>query len=356
MDYRAEAQRLGAPVVPIIDAHAHITGAAAKVYDDARRCYGIERTYTMTQLRHAERLQGEYGPSYRFIAFPSFSEADRGEAFRGGYLRAIEAFHAKHGSRMLKLWRSPRLRQVIPDIAGMDYGTTNLAEVDSEWSVKQCELGERLGMMFMIHIADPDTWYRTKYNDPRVFGEKKHEYARFERMLDRFPSPWIGAHMGGWPENLEFLDGLLERHPNLFLDTSATKWIVRELGRDGAATRAFVLKWRTRLLFGSDIVANDDHLSPKKVMQSTMSDLADSPESAFDLYASRYWALRTMFETNHRGESNVADPDLAMLDPVQFGPMSAPALAGLGLPRDVLLDLYRGNAERVVEGWWETHR
>lgn len=371
VDYRAEAARLGAPVVPMIDAHAHVMGEAAKIYDDARRCFGVDRTYSMTQLHQAERVRDMFGGSLRFIAFPSFGTSDRGEAFRGGYLEAIETFHQKFGSRMVKLWRSPKLRQVIPDLAGVPYGTTDLAEVDSPWSIRQCELGERLGMMFMIHIADPDTWYRAKYNDPRVFGEKRAEYERLERMLDRFTAPWIGAHMGGWPEDLDFLDGLLSRHPNLYLDTSATKWVVRALGGwerkefSRAAgrmdVREFFLKWGGkgagggRLIFGSDIVSSDDHLTPKKAGTSFVSDLADSPDAAFDLYASRYWALRTMFETEYAGESNIADPDLMMTDPTNFDAMSAPTLRGLSLPREVLCDLYRGTAERVIESWWREH-
>ena len=83
-----------------------------------------------------------------------------------------------------------------------------------------------------------------------------------------------------------------------------------------------------------------------------MGDLADSPEAAWDLYASRYWCLRTMFETDYNGESPVADPDLAMVDPTRHDAMSAPPLRGLGLPRDVLEDLYSNNAVNIFESWW----
>ncbi|MHC4590503.1 MAG: hypothetical protein ACYTAQ_14535 [Planctomycetota bacterium] len=41
--------------------------------------------------------------------------------------------------------------------------------------------------------------------------------------------------------------------------------------------------------------------------------MASSPQEAFDLYASRYWALRTLFETDHVGPSPIADPDLALV-------------------------------------------
>src|SRR6185369_14041959 len=112
---------------------------------------------------------------------------------------------------------------------------------------------------------------------------------------------------------------MLTRHPNLHLDTSATKWVVRALGTNQAeTTRAFFVKWKGRLFFGSDIVVQEDHLRPLKQAVSPMSDLADSPEAAFDLYASRYWALRAMLETNREMVSPIADPDLMMTQPAKY--------------------------------------
>lgn len=352
-DYRRAAERLGAPPCPIIDIHAHLYGAeACRLYDGVRRLFGIERTYTMTQLPQCGTVRDVMGDAARFIAFPSFSEASRYAAFRDGYVRVIESFRKDYGSRMLKLWASPRLRDVIPEIKDAHFGATDLAEIDSPWRVRACEVGQDLGMMFLVHIADPDTWFRAKYNKPAIYGTKRQQYEGLERMVDRFAGPWLIAHMGGWPEDLAFLSGLLERHPNLYLDTSATKWVVRELGAyEPGDVRAFFERWRGRVLFGSDIVVQEDHLRPQKTAASPMSDLADSPESAFDLYASRYWALRAMFETTADMPSPIADPDLWMLEPDKYDAMSAPRLRGVGLPREELVTLYRG-AARVVEEWW----
>ncbi len=356
-DYRTKAADLRAPAAPIIDIHTHVSGEAAPpIYADVRRAFGVVKTYSMTQLAAAGRVRDLLGPSVRFIAFPTWNDPERNRAHRAGYVEAIERFHGEFGSRMLKLWGSPRLRDVVPDAAGSTWGATDLIEIDSPWRVKACEIGEKLGMMYMVHIADPDTWFKTKYADARRYGTKRQQYEGLERMLDRFTNPWIAAHMGGWPEDLDFLDGLLERHPNLHLDTSAMKWQVRELSRHPRARVAeFFTRWRTRILFGSDIVVNDDQVRSRKVGSSPMGDLADSPEAAWDLYASRYWCLRAMFETEYDGESPVADPDLAMVEPGRFDAMSAPALRGMGLPRDVLEDLYRNNATSIVEGWWDSH-
>src|SRR5215475_211947 len=115
--------------------------------------------------------------------------------------------------------------------------------------------------------------------------------------------------MGGWPEDLDFLDGMLARHPNLHLDTSATKWQVRELSKHPReSVVAFFTKWKGRIFFGSDIVTSEDHLAPKKENPAhPKADQANSPESAFELYASRYWAMRTLLETGYDDESPIAD-------------------------------------------------
>ncbi len=352
LDYRQEAARLGAPPVPIIDAHTHISGkAATPIYEEVRKLFGVRMTYSMTQYPGVPVVRDRLGDTVRFIAFPTFGDPDRARSMRQGYLETIEKFHHEYGSRILKIWSSPRLRDMFPGDAG-----TDLVEIDSPWRVKACELGTQLGMMFMIHVADPDTWFSTKYKDASKYRTKREQYEGLERMLDRFTNPWIAAHMGGWPEDLGFLDSMLTRHPNLYIDTSATKWIVRELSRHPAAeVVAFFTKWRGRLLFGSDVVVTDDHVSPQKVTTSPMADLADSPEAAFELYASRYYALRTMFETAYDGESPIADPDLAMTDPTKYDAMSGPRLQGFKFQANLLKELYARASEGLVEKWIREH-
>jgi hypothetical protein len=83
----------------------------------------------------------------------------------------------------------------------------------------------------------------------------------------------------------------------------------------------------------------------KGMPESIKSDQASSPEQAFDLYASRYFALRTMFERTGDMESPIADEDLKMVEPGRFDAMSAPMLRGFGLPREVLEDVYIRAAE-----------
>ncbi len=376
LNYAAEAARLEAArtasaraasltPLPLIDAHTHIHGLeASRLYDKARRLFGIDLTYSMTQLPRAQPVREALGDTIRFIAIPTWSAPDKDDAHAKGYLTTIESFHRDLGARMMKVWASPRLRDILPGLAQASFGATDIAEIDSRWHIEHCTLAQSLGMMFMVHVADPDTWFASKYTDVRKYGTKLDQYLGLERMLDRFTSPWVAAHMGGWPEDLRFLDGMLTRHPNLYLDTSAMKWVVRELSKHPTGeVRGFFEKWVPasaagvpgRILFGTDLVVMDDQLSPSKTMGSVMGDLASSPDEALELYCSRLWALRTLFETDFDGPSNIADPDLNMVDPTRYDKLAAPRLRGLNLSPRLLAALYRGNCDALMGRWWREH-
>jgi len=135
---------------------------------------------------------------------------------------------------------------------------------------------------------------------------------------------WIGAHMGGDPEHPDHLEELLERYPNFHIDTSATKWVVREVSPRAEAIRGLICRHPTRFLFGSDLVTRH-HLVREH-------------------YVSRYWCQRTLWESDWRGPSPIADPDHT---PAEGGPPT-PTLQGLGLPAEVLDQVYYGNAARLL--------
>jgi len=352
IDYRAEASRLGPPPVPIIDVHAHINGRnAARVYREVMDDFGVAMTYSQTQLAEAEGVREALGDRVRFVAIPEYMASDKKRAHTDGFLESIRAFHERFGARMVKLWAAPRMRDFFEDL---DPGVLAL---DGPWRTRAAELAQELGMMFMTHVADPDTWFATKYSDSARYGTKLDQYEPLERMLDRFTVPWIAAHMGGWPEDLEFLDGLLSRHANLHLDTSATKWMIRELSKHSREDLlGFLRRWKGRILFGSDIVTIDHHLAVSDPeLKAYGAQQASSPEQAYQLYASRYWTLRTFWETDYEGQSAIADPDLAMVDPQRHDEMSAPVLRAIAADRDLLESLYAGAARELVQRWERDH-
>ena len=178
-------------------------------------------------------------------------------------------------------------------------------------------------MAIMTHIGDPDTWYGGKYLDTAKYGTREEHYQMWENLLQEYRGhPWVGAHMGGNPEDLPRLQGFLDRHPNLMLDCSATRWMVREISGSAAARpREFSFATSDRIFFGSDQVSGDDR--------------------GFDFLASRFWAHRKLWETAYIGTTPILDPDL----PVD----QQPTLRGLALPDEVLQKLYHDNAAAFLE-------
>src|SRR5262249_11909832 len=127
---------------------------------------------------------------------------------------------------IIKFWAAPR---------GRERGLF----VDAPWRIEVARRARAAGIrVMMVHVADPDLWFRTVYADAAKFGTKAEQYLGLERMLELFPDlVWIAAHMGGDPEQPEHSQALLERYSNLYFDTSATKWQVREVSAHAAAIR-----------------------------------------------------------------------------------------------------------------------
>ncbi|MBK9120465.1 MAG: amidohydrolase family protein [Phycisphaerales bacterium] len=291
-----------------IDIHTHVRRSPTlPQFFEAADLYGVGTVVSMTPLDEVPALQDEYGDRLRFIAIPNWRQKDRTEDFRRQWLADLEAF-AGRGARRMKFWMAPPMREKFPRLLRDDFFTPVL------------EQGCALGFDFMIHAGDPTAWFAPggKYADAARFGTKESQYDQLEYLLERVaPRNVIAAHMGGNCEDPGFLARLLDRYPNLYLDSSATKWIVRAVAAQPEGVRALLLRHPTRILFGSDLVVADHY--------------------DFDHYASRYWCQVQMWESVYRGESPIEDPDAA----------PPPRLAGVDLPAEVLMQLYRGNAERL---------
>jgi len=128
--------------------------------------------------------------------------------------------------------------------------------VDAPWRIEATKRARAAGVkIVMVHVADPDAWFRTVYTDAAKFGTKADQYVGFERMMQMFPDmTWIGAHMCGDPEHPDHLEALLEKYPHLLIDTSATKWQVREVSPRRDAIRVLITRFPDRFLFGTDLV------------------------------------------------------------------------------------------------------
>lgn len=316
---------------PLLDIHAHVTvtrpgdpaqgpplgkgpGASiaqAETMLDVAREFGISQTVSMCPPDDIPMLRERFGDKLLFNAPIHKSKLDTpdDEAYKllDGYLEL--------GIKIVKFWSAPR---------GRERGLF----VDAPWRIESARRAIKAGLrVFMVHVADPDVWFRTVYADAGKFGTKPEQYIGLEKMLALFPeATWIGAHLGGDVEHPDHLEALLEKYPNFHLDTSATKWVVREASPRRAAVRSLICRWPDRFLFGSDLVTR--HTLTR------------------EHYVSRYWCQRTLWESNWEGPSPIADPDFT---PIDGGP-STPALHGVDLPADVLDKVCWQNAKQLLEG------
>jgi predicted TIM-barrel fold metal-dependent hydrolase len=272
---------------------------------EAADIYGIASILTIGSLDEGLRLRDQY-PGRIVIATQLDWERRTKPA---EFARANDALlrrAAANGVPVVKLWFGPR---IYPRFDGLRLDALLLDPV--------FETIESLGLRVLVHIADPDIWFATKYTDTAMYGTKPQQYAQLETRLRQYPLvPFLVPHMGGHPEDLGHLGDLLDGYKNLSFDMSATKWIVREIGKQGERARAFFTRYSDRLLWGTDHVVLDE----------------PQPER----YTVRYWIQQLFWETDLVCPLAIEDPDA--------GP--APMQRGVALPPAVLRKVYWENSRR----------
>jgi hypothetical protein len=299
---------------PVIDFHCHLlANRHGKDWFEAAAHHGIDCFVTMTQLEEALGLQRDWGygpdgPRLRFIVVPKWGEPIAPN-WVDDWLVRLEAFY-NLGSRMVKFHVAPGTIAM----RGLRLDAPEFKPVFREIVARK--------MAVMTHVGDPDTWYHGKYTDTAKYGTRDEHYATWERVMSEYPDvPWVGAHMGGNPEDLGRLQDLLDRFPRLMLDCSATRWMAREISARRDAAREFFVRNADRIIFGSDQVSGDDR--------------------GFDFLASRFWVHRKLWETAVVAPTPIFDPDLPE--------DRQPVLRGLALPDSVLQKLYHDNAVRFLD-------
>ena len=180
------------------------------------------------------------------------------------------------------------------------------------------------GLVIVMHVSDPDTWHEKHY-PKRFYGTKQEIRGQATWLAEQCPGTrFLLVHMGGNPEDPDGLAELLDRHDNVYLDTSATKWVSRELSRNRDAARALFKAHPDRILFGSDI---------------TMPPWGQGELTVEEFFASRYLVQRLMLEHDGAFRSPIDDPDNEGNVP----------LHGLSLNKSILERVYEANATRLFK-------
>jgi predicted TIM-barrel fold metal-dependent hydrolase len=209
---------------------------------------------------------------------------------------------------------------------GRGFGQSSYAEATPQAREKRLNVDDRrldlfwekcaeLKMPINLHIADmPGSWQPPdNHNELGATYAVYNQYgadmpshdeliSRFLTVVERHPrTTFVAVHFANIGNDLPQLGRAFDQHPNLYVDTSARDF---EMGRVPFSGPAFFAKYKSRILFGSDLSVRAD------------------------VYRN-WWRL---FETR---------------DEFMKGTTWWP-IYGLGLPDDILEAVYRGNARRLL--------
>jgi len=190
-------------------------------------------------------------------------------------------------------------------------------ELDIVW-----ETAARLGIPVFVHTGDPAEFFEPldyenerwlemaifpnrRFNDRSRYPTFDDLMAERDRMLAKHPNTtWVLAHMSWYTQDLGRLGELFDRYPNVHGEVGA---VLYDLGRQPRFAKAFFEKYTDRILFGKDSFRPDEYPYYWRVFETE--------DEYFDYYRD-YHAFWQLY--------------------------------GMGLPDEVLRQLYYGNALRII--------
>lgn len=276
-DYRpvseavVEKHRFDRPRFEVIDIHTHMGKLLlGEDYDlkydtgeflERLNRLGVVRLCNMDGVWGAEfdrmldKTRGFEDRVYHFIWIDHSRIDERGF---GSMVRRhiIDSF--KKGARGIKMWKDISL-------ASKDKSGRYLRTDDDRFKVVY-ETAAELGIPILIHIADPAAFFKPvdEKNEryEQLIANPQWRYYRsgrysFEELMDmqdnmieRNPHTiFIIAHFGSYVENLSHVAQRLDSYKNMYIDIAAR---IDELGRVPYSAREFFIRYKDRILFGSD--------------------------------------------------------------------------------------------------------
>ncbi|MFW9932857.1 MAG: amidohydrolase family protein [Candidatus Thorarchaeota archaeon] len=295
---------------PIFDVHTHI-GAP----NDVEKLVKIEEEFGITAqvgIVHAPGFRNleEQFPN-RFVFAKYLSMSDVAQFNTNAIIEDISKIK-EQGFSLAKMWFGPRWRDYVGEVPGG-------FRVDSPKLEPVFRALENEGIPLLLHVADPDTYFANQYKDSEKYGTKEEHLSQLESLISRHSRlKFQLAHMASQPEphRLPTLARWLDRYPNVSLDTASSRWMARELSKDTEKSRAFMIKYADRVMFGTDISTNG---------------------GSYEYYSGRYTSQRILWETD-RKEVPLPIPDPETKD------SGGTFINGLDLPIAILRKIYWKNA------------
>ena len=304
---------------PVIDYHNHLDALEPRDVLRVMDACNIERVVNITMqvgdvaLQIIDKFHSADSQRFATIGWMDWSGVERSDFVQLTCDR-LEKLVAR-GARGIKFWKDLGLS--VRD------GDGNLLRIDDERLAPIFEKAAELGIPVMFHTSDPDAFFlpidshNERYEELAAHPDwgfhgaqysKKELLDQRDRVIARHPkTTFVAAHVAECGENLARVTKLLETYPNISIDISAR---ASELGRQPYSARKLFLKFPDRILFGSDLL-------PEEQMYRLYFRFLETADEYFDYpsHASRQgrWSIY-----------------------------------GLNLPDDVLRQVYRENALRLL--------
>jgi predicted TIM-barrel fold metal-dependent hydrolase len=213
-----------------------------------------------------------------------------------------------------------------------------LVKIDDKRFDPMWEACGSLGMPVLIHTADPDAFFlpTNRFNERfeelnhhpswsfygKDFPPKRDLLEARNRVFARHPrTQFVGLHIANHPEHLADVAELLDRLPNVHVETAAR---INELGRQPRNSLKFFDKYQDRIMFGTDAVPPPyGNVTPQQIFGDK-------------LYQIYYRFLET--------EDEYFD-----YAPAPTPPQGRWEISGIGLPDSILRKVYNENAARLLK-------
>ena len=210
-----------------------------------------------------------------------------------------------------------------------------LVKIDDRRFDPMWDAAGRLKFPVFIHISDPDAFFTpidrsnerweelANHPDWSFYGKdfppKRELLEARNRVIERHSSTtFVGLHVANHPENLNEVSSWLKKYPNLHCEIGAR---IGELGRQPRRARRFFDEFPERIMFGTDATPNGSSV-PQQDLRPEM----------FQCY---FRFLETEDEYFDYAPSAVP-------------PQGRWKIYGIGLPDDILKNVYHNNAARLL--------
>ncbi len=266
---KTKQSRVEKPAYPVFDVHNHLGGGKKRLTPQRVKHYLAEmdaagvRTVVNLDGGSGQRLRetlaalDEAHPG-RFLTFAllNYQEIDDENWGEREARRLEESFQA--GAKGLKIHKSLGL--------GYRYRNGELMPVDDPKLDPVWEMCAKYNRPVMIHTADPaaffmpldkfnERWHELNSHPNWLFHGEKYPsreelLAQRNRAIAKHPkTTFICAHFANNPEDVATVGKWLDKYPNMYIDIDAR---ISELGRQPYTARKFFLKYRDRIMFGTD--------------------------------------------------------------------------------------------------------